>query len=207
MVQTKVEVALIRHGRTDWNTAGRLQGRTDVPLNNAGRADALRVAGALSTEAWHALYSSPLARAATTAQIIGDQLGLRVHVRDCLIERSYGVLEGRSRHELRRRRARQREPAQPIAGMEADPTLRNRAVHCLSTLIQVHINQRLLIVSHGGFLNAFLHHISQGRIGTGITQLANGSVTRLTWRPDVGWSVVSLNEAGHLVRPQGQTDR
>lgn len=198
-----VYVALIRHGRTDWNAQGRLQGRTDIPLNENGRLDALRAAQALATESWHALYTSPLKRAVATAEIIGETLRLEPVIRDCLIERSYGVLEGKVRS--RRRRGR-RPRRRPVPGMESETTLTARALECLSTLVREHPGERIIVVSHGGFINTFLSRISQGQVGRGITRLVNGGITRLKWDPESEWQITSLNESAHLTHPQGPTD-
>jgi 2,3-bisphosphoglycerate-dependent phosphoglycerate mutase len=83
-------VALLRHGRTEWNDEGRMQGRADVPLSEAGRAQVRRwrlpasVGGA-------PFVSSPLARARETAALLGAQ---PVAVDDALIEMDWGEWEG-----------------------------------------------------------------------------------------------------------------
>ena len=79
-VNTPGRIALIRHGQTDWNLEERLQGATDVPLNDTGRHEARAVARRLHAGAsrWDVLVSSPLSRAVETAQIIGGVLGLEL---------------------------------------------------------------------------------------------------------------------------------
>ena len=68
-------ILLVRHGETDWNATGRIQGHSDTPLNAAGRLQARRAAQRLAREPIRALYSSDLARAFETATIIGAPLG------------------------------------------------------------------------------------------------------------------------------------
>ena len=69
---------LVRHGETDWNADGRLQGHTDRPLSEFGRRQARQLAGDLEDEEFEALYASDLARARETAEIVGERLGLPV---------------------------------------------------------------------------------------------------------------------------------
>ena len=67
---------LVRHGETDWNAEGRLQGHTDRPLSDFGRRQAHELAEELDGEELEAIYSSDLARARETAEIVGRKLGL-----------------------------------------------------------------------------------------------------------------------------------
>ncbi|HEX7834200.1 MAG TPA: histidine phosphatase family protein, partial [Pseudolysinimonas sp.] len=92
--------AFIRHGQTDWNRDDRLQGSTDIPLNDAGRAQAHEAAELLRSGDWEAVVSSPLVRARETAQIIADQLRIELGpAYPELVERDYGSLEGESSSE------------------------------------------------------------------------------------------------------------
>jgi broad specificity phosphatase PhoE len=85
---------LVRHGETDWNADGRLQGQTDRPLSDLGRRQARRLADELSTEPLEAIYSSDLARARETATIVGESIGLPVSVDPDLREKDWGTWEG-----------------------------------------------------------------------------------------------------------------
>ena len=99
-----MRLLLVRHGETDWNAAGRIQGCTDTPLNARGRAQAAALTEKLrSSERAEALYTSPLRRAAETAEIIGSALGLRPEPVEALREISFGVWEGCSWAEIQRR--------------------------------------------------------------------------------------------------------
>lgn len=100
-----MRLLLARHGQTDWNAAGRIQGQTDTPLNEQGRAQAAALALRLTRagEYIDALYTSPQRRALETARIAGQALGLTPVVVDSLREVSFGDWEGHSWEEIARR--------------------------------------------------------------------------------------------------------
>ncbi len=84
----------LRHGETDWNAEGRSQGRTDVPLNATGVAQAHAAAGLLQGRGIASIVSSPLSRARDTAAVVAAAVGLPVAVVTDLQEVSFGVYEG-----------------------------------------------------------------------------------------------------------------
>ena len=85
----------LRHGETDWNAAGRTQGRTDVPLNARGIAQAEHAAGLLVGHDIIRIVCSTLGRAQHTARIVGAALGLPFTCDADLQEASFGVQEGK----------------------------------------------------------------------------------------------------------------
>src|ERR1041384_7698678 len=83
---------LVRHGETEWNAIGRLQGHTDIPLNARGREQAIAIARDLANEGIGAVITSDLARARETGAIVCEQLGLAPpRVLPLLRERAFGV--------------------------------------------------------------------------------------------------------------------
>ena len=87
-------ILLARHGETDWNVPPvRVMGSVDIPLNARGREQALQLAEEADGVA--ALYSSPLARARETAEIVGARLGLEPVLDERLAESHRGAWEGR----------------------------------------------------------------------------------------------------------------
>ena len=85
---------LVRHGETDWNADGRLQGHTDRPLSDFGRRQARQLADELEGEQFDAIYASDLARARETAEIVGARLGLPVVLDPDLREKDWGTGRG-----------------------------------------------------------------------------------------------------------------
>jgi probable phosphoglycerate mutase len=91
---------LVRHGQSEWNAAGLLQGQTDVPLSALGHEQAEAVARELASLRPGALLSSDLRRAVQTAEYCARATGLAVSTTPALREQGYGVLEGRPSREL-----------------------------------------------------------------------------------------------------------
>ena len=110
-----VKVILARHGETDWNASARIQGKSDIPLNGRGRAQARELAAAVQRLGTvEVIYASPLARALETAQIIGRALGLEPAPAAALTELNFGDWEGCSWEEIGARWPEQ------LAAYEAD---------------------------------------------------------------------------------------
>ena len=85
---------IMRHGKTDWNAIKKLQGRTDIPLNEEGRKMAVEVREECRSIGFDVCYSSPLIRARETAEIALEGLDVPVITDDRLMEMSFGVYEG-----------------------------------------------------------------------------------------------------------------
>ena len=95
-------ILLARHGETDWNRDRRVQGHTDVPLNDEGRRQAQALSRELDGCRFDAVYSSDLARAIETAEILAEQRGLEVTALPALREKHFGTWEGLTDTETRR---------------------------------------------------------------------------------------------------------
>src|SRR5262245_713293 len=91
-------LVLVRHGQTDWNREERFQGQLDIPLNDAGRAQAETLKQHLGGICFDAAYSSPLRRAYETAEIIAGDL--RVFTDARLTEIHHGSWQGKTRQDI-----------------------------------------------------------------------------------------------------------
>lgn len=151
---TLTTFALIRHGQTDWNAERRLQGATDIPLNDVGRGQARDAVAGLSGYEWDTVVSSPLGRAAETADIIAAGLGLKVDRRlPDLQERSYGDAEGlQDGPELDALRI----PG-GFRGAETEEATAARGLAALETLAEEFPGQRVLVVAHGTLIRLTLN--------------------------------------------------
>lgn len=89
-----MKLFITRHGQTDWNLRGIIQGKTDIELNDNGRAQAQRIAAELKTTKLDAIIVSPLKRAVETAEIINQWHQLPIQYDERLAERAFGDFEG-----------------------------------------------------------------------------------------------------------------
>jgi probable phosphoglycerate mutase len=132
---------LVRHGETDWNADGRLQGHTDRPLSDFGRTQARGLADELAAEELEAIYSSDLARACETAKIIGERLGLPVALDPDLREKDWGTWEGLT--------AAERERVEFVG--ESTEAHQERILRALGRISDRHPDaSSVLVVTHGG---------------------------------------------------------
>lgn len=161
---------LVRHGETDWNLARRIQGSTDVPLNDTGREQARETGRLLARRHWDAVITSPLSRAFETGSIIAAELGLPTPSTDTdLVERQYGEAEGLDYGEMA-----QRFPGDtPVPGRESREQVIDRVLPALVAIAQAHEEEAVLVVSHGGAIRAVLAAVDPGREHPAIT---NGSI-------------------------------
>lgn len=192
-MDTVTTVCFVRHGETDWNATGRFQGQEDISLNDRGRDQARKSGAHLRGERWDVLVSSPLSRAWETARIIGEQIGLDEIVPEpAFVERDYGRAAGLSAAEVT-----ECFPDGVIPGTESREALRARCIPALEALARTYAGKRILVVAHGGVINALLAAISDGEIGSGKTRLNNACLCLLTH--DAGrWAVLSYNVVEHL---------
>jgi broad specificity phosphatase PhoE len=133
---------LVRHGETDWNAEGRLQGHTDRPLNDYGRRQARALADRLVGDDIVAVYSSDLSRAHETAEIIGERLGLPVVTDPDLRERNWGNWEGLTGAE--------RDRVDNVGEPREEHT--ERVLRAVQRIADAHPDERVVVVTHGGSL-------------------------------------------------------
>lgn len=170
-------LTLVRHGETDWNRDRRIQGSTDIPLNDTGRAQARTAAETLSGDI---IVSSDLSRARETAQIIAAELGLpEPRAYRELRERSYGEAEGVDAAEFIRRWGQWHSAE--IPGAEPWPHLRSRALRALASVVQdarrttAPAAASVIVVTHGALIRELLRHATGGELPPDGVRLPNGS--------------------------------
>lgn len=202
------EILLIRHGETAWNAERRLQGHTDIGLNEAGEKQAAALGRALAQEALTAVLASDLGRASRTAQYVAAHHGMEVELDPGLRERCYGGFEG-----LRYKDIAERYPqeyaawqardidALPPAGERQAETVRQFHARVLAALDRIsvrHAGQRIAVVAHGGVLEVAYRAAMGLPLDTPREfPVLNASVNRLHRTPE-GWRIAAWGNVAHL---------
>jgi len=204
---------LIRHGQSTANASGVWQGQLDYPLSEEGRRQARYAGLALSTETLDAFYSSPLSRASETARIVAREANFAGEVKpvEGLTERHGGILQGQTWEQQEARNpefareflALPEEERWTMAGAETDEDILERFEHALSEITARHPDgARIVAVSHGGVMRAFLRDRFGPKVLPGTTRAANASITRIEWSTDgAGLRLLELASTQHL--PEG----
>jgi len=152
-------ICIIRHGETDWNVQKRIQGHTDIPLNEVGRAQALAMAFNAAHHRFQAIYSSDLLRATETAQVLAQREDHEIKLLSQLRERHYGIFQGIT--------AEQAESLYPVAhahyvardlgyDFETGESLSGfaeRVAEGIDWMVRRHSGQTIAAVSHSGVLD------------------------------------------------------
>ncbi|SEB63947.1 histidine phosphatase family protein [Paenibacillus sp. GP183] len=185
-------IGLIRHGSTEWNKLGKMQGQMDTSLTEEGRAQARLLGHRMKNEAWTGIFSSDLSRARETAEIISAISGIPILGFDArLRERSFGQVEGTKEQERIDRWGADWKKLD--LGGETNEQVLARWHDFLEQLATNASDERLLLISHGGFIVQILRALSMEQDEF----LQNTSLTILK-RTDSSWELVLYNCLVHL---------
>lgn len=201
-----VRIIAIRHGETAWNALGRIQGHTDIGLNDNGHAQAQQVAQALGGEAVDAIYSSDLQRAWQTAQAIAAVTAAPLHAEPGLRERCFGSFEGSSFAQIAQQQPQAAElwrkrdvQFAPPDGGESLLQLQERIAAAVQRVAAAHIGGHIALVAHGGVLDMLYRLATRQHLQAPRTwQLPNAAINRLLWTPESGLTLVGWGDVQHL---------
>jgi broad specificity phosphatase PhoE len=203
-----MEIILIRHGESEANARGMVQGRGDYRLNDAGRRQARLTAQALRDLPPERVFASPLVRARETAEIIAQSHQAEIVLLDDLLEYDLGAFEGLTPAEIDARfphvpeGIKQGIPFHRLApGAETDDQVQDRAQRALAAITAAGPD-RVFVVSHLGLLERLLRLAVkefnlQDYIREPKRHLQNCSITRLLLSPD-GNRALCVNDVSHL---------
>lgn len=186
---------LVRHGETDSNAEGRLQGHLPVPLNARGRRQADRLAQRLAGVPLDAILSSDLPRAQQTAEIIATAKGLPVFTDARWREINLGHWQGKLYREVKQ--AMDAADWHSPSG-ESRAQMRARVLHALEDLPARYDGKSILLVAHGGSCHTILAHIAGPDYGHAFHSWHNTAISTLAWERESGWSVKNLYDDTHL---------
>lgn len=182
-----LDLWIVRHGETDWNLEGRIQGWTDVPLNAQGMRQAFQLAHHIEGIPFRTVYSSDLQRAAKTASILGAHLCAPQLVHPALRERRFGLGEGLFREEMNLR-----FPG-GVPDAETEQEVLTRIQSFLQDVTSAFPCGRVLCVTHGATIRLLLRYVQV----TEVPPLRNTGVSRIRW-DGKRWRLIGVNWTLHL---------
>jgi len=195
---------VLRHGETEWNLQGRIQGHLDSPLTQLGEKQARAVGEAFAGCGASMILCSDLARAVRTAEIIAGFVHAPVASDHRLRERNLGVMEGLTMKEFSRQFSEdyaQFSSGNPEASVTGGESIReryDRSIGCFDDIARHHKGKEIIVVTHGGVLDSVFRH----SVGLPLTQkrrftLYNGSINTIEISNGV-WRMINWGYTDHL---------
>ena len=199
----ETEIILIRHGETEWNSQQRMQGHSNSDLSSVGQAQIQALGQWMKNVPFDLIYSSDSPRAKQTAEAITQFSGHELQFDQRLREKNLGVFEGLTSEE-----ARERHPevfrlfktagsTYVIDKGESTQQLQDRALEIVNEIRIKHPEERVLLVTHGGFIRVVMKHSLGLSLETPTRFLIrNTGVFRLVWEDK--WLVSQMGGVSHL---------
>ena len=200
------ELVVVRHGQTESNRSGTLQGQLDTALDQLGIQQAQAVARRLKKRRFDMVFSSDLNRALHTAKIILQyHPQLQINTTPALREWNLGDLQGRLLKDLAEKEPeiiqafRTETPDLKIPGGESLAAFQNRVSTFISTLAQEHCGKRLLLVTHGGAIQRMLRYAAGPINAPNVRPFcSNASIAVFRCKNQENWQLVTWNDTAHL---------
>ena len=174
---------IVRHGETEWNVSGNIQGSSDSLLTTKGVLQAENVGKKFEDIKFDLVISSDLLRAKRTAEIITKEINLEVQTTKLLRERHFGEFEGKHYTELRafdeyfEALSDEMKHRHTSHGVESDENLTTRFITFFREVAITHPGKKVLVVAHGGIMRVMLRRFGFGTYQT----LSHGAVSNSAW--------------------------
>ena len=200
----RTHVIIVRHGQTEWNTAGIRQGHLDSRLTARGVLQAKALAQRLSREKFSAIYSSDLGRAVQTAMAIAERTGHEVITDPRLRERHLGIFQGlngdqiQAKYPEERRLLRSIGPDYVIPGGESMRQQVDRNVAYLNELAEKHRGDTIVVVTHGGVVSGFFRHTLAIPLDAPRRFEFVNAGLNVFFREDENWILLTWGDVSHL---------
>ena len=199
----ETEIILIRHGETEWNSQQRMQGHSNSDLSSVGQAQIQALGQWMKNAPFDHIYSSDSLRAKQTAEAITQFSGHELKIDLRLREKNLGVFEGLTSEEARKRHPevfrlfKTAGSKYVIDEGESTQQLQDRALEIVDEIRIKHPEERVLLVTHGGFIRVVMKH-SLGLSLESPTRflIRNTGVFRLVWEDK--WIVSQMGGVPHL---------
>jgi len=199
-----MKIYLIRHGQTSWNVDGKIQGATDIALNEAGRQQAACLVKGMENRPVVQIFSSPLIRAVETAQAIGDSQHVKVELLEELKEVAFGDWEGMTWSAIREQYPKEYERwcinpvdvAPPGGELQAD--IRRRCKRVIDWILD-QARGDLAIVAHGAILAYLVEYLMKDSPLDEEIIVKNASITTVEYQAITkDLAMVQMNDVAHL---------
>ena len=199
----ETELILIRHGETVWNSQQRMQGHSNSDLSEEGRAQIESLGQWMKNVSFDHIYSSDSLRARQTAEAITKYSGHTLKIDQRLREKNLGVFEGLTTEE-----AKERHPEifrlfktagsnYVIDEGESTQQLLDRALEFIEEIRLMHLDKRVVLVTHGGVVRVLIKHTLGLSVGSPTRFLIkNTGLFRLVWNEK--WLVAQMGGVLHL---------
>ncbi|PSH02392.1 MAG: hypothetical protein BRC26_00785 [Nanohaloarchaea archaeon QH_8_44_6] len=196
-----MELFLCRHGKTEHNENGIVQGQMDSRINEEGREQARRLRDRLAEEGISKVYSSSMTRAVETAEIVAEPHDLEVEKSEELKEVSRAEFEGERFEDLIEEifDSETEDYLWKPEGGESLEEVKERGLNFLNSIKEKNEGEKVVVVSHGGTISSTLLGILEHSAKNcyRINQ-ENCNVNKLNWTAEREWSIDSVNEKSHL---------
>ncbi len=204
MAGTRTSVLAIRHGESEWNAVGRWQGQADPPLTDSGMLQAVAAAKLLGT--FDAVFASSLQRAADTAAIIAESLGIGpVQLMDDLMESSFGPWQGLTISEIESGWPGYLSGHRRPDGAEQPNDVFARGVRAMRIIAAEFRGQQALVITHAGLMRTLHRQLLASK---GANDQASLRFPNLggCWFHVSGDGDVDVGETVNLINPQAFGD-
>lgn len=201
-----MKIYLIRHGQTDWNIQGKIQGSCDIPLNETGIRQAVQLTEGMKSRPVTRIFSSTLSRAMETARAVSRSQNVEIIPMDSLMEMGFGKWEGMTRDEMleaypQEYRSWCLNPGDSTPpGGESQREVTDRCRAAVKEILRVTEGREdAAVISHGATIVHLIASMVPEATEAGDIIVENASITTINYNPLTGnFALLQLNDTSHL---------